>query len=233
MPKKIPAATVSRLPIYARALLSLSSRDILIASSEMISAESHINAAQIRKDLSHIGCFGTRGLGYEVPKLLARINEELGLTRQWRVALVGFGKLGSALVGYRGFFERGFTIAGIYDADPSKVGTEVGSVAIENVADIASSIARSQVDIGIIATPAEAAQSAADALVNAGIRSILNFAPVALEVPKGVGVRNVDLSIELQVLSFYHYNQEESGEPVPSATQAPVQPGAATMSSSN
>lgn len=210
MGKNIPAATVSRLPIYARALLALSSRDIFVASSEMIAAESQINAAQIRKDLSHIGGLGARGLGYEVPRLLAQINEELGLNRSWNVALVGYGKLGAALAEYKGFSERSFAIKAIYDADPVKVGQTVRGITIEDASLISTSLAGKDIDIAVLATPAETAQKAANALVAGGVRSILNFAPVALELPKGISLRNVDLSIELQVLSFYHNNRTNS-----------------------
>lgn len=211
MPKgKIPAATVSRLPIYARALHSLLARGVNTASSELLSTESQVNAAQIRKDLSHIGGEGTRGLGYDVSGLLGRINKELGLDRSWRVALIGYGQLGAALVGYEGFAERGFQIVVIYDADDSKVGNSVSGVSVEHSAQIPSTISDHQVDIAVLAVPAGSAQDAADAAVSGGVKAILNFAPAGLDVPEDVSVRSVDLSVELQVLSFYQFNRNDS-----------------------
>lgn len=204
MAKQIPSATVARLPLYARALLSLSSRGVTVTSSQMLASESHTNAAQVRKDLSYMGAFGTRGLGYDVKYLLSQINRYLGLDRNWTVALAGFGQLGHALVGYKGFSERGFSIVAIYDADPGIVGTDFNSVKVEDSRKMSDSLADKPVDIGIIATPAGVAQEVADAYVRGGVKSILNFAPTVIRVPPDVSVRNVDLSIELQVLSFYH-----------------------------
>jgi len=210
MPKgKIPGATVSRLPIYARALHSLLARGVNTASSDILAHESQVNAAQIRKDLSHIGGEGTRGLGYDVSTLLGRINKELGLDRSWRVALVGYGQLGAALVGYEGFAERGFQIVAIYDADSSKVGSSVAGVSVEDSADIPSTVGDHNVDIVVLAVPASSAQNAADAVVSGGVKAILNFAPAVLDVPQEVSVRSVDLSVELQVLSFYQFNSND------------------------
>ena len=204
MVRHIPGATVSRLPIYARALLALSARGVTVTSSQILAAESHTNAAQVRKDLSYLGAFGTRGLGYDVKFLLSQINRYLGLDRDWTVALVGYGQLGHALLGYKGFSDRGFSIVSIFDADPTKIGQSVNGINVQDAARLSEILKSNPVDIGIIATPSPAAQDAANALVSGGVHSILNFAPVGIRVPPEVSLRNVDLSIELQVLSFYH-----------------------------
>ena len=208
MARKIPPATVNRLPVYLRALLDLSRRGITVASSETIATESQINAAQIRKDLSLIGAPGTRGIGYDVQGLLAEINDEMGLHGEYGVALVGYGKLGAALVGYQGFNERGYRIRAIFDSDPSIIGSKVGEIEVEGLTKMGVLLAARSIEIAVIATPAESAQKAASELVKGGILSILNFAPVALELPEGVAVRNVDMSIELQLLSFHNYSRQ-------------------------
>jgi len=157
----------------------------------------------VRKDLSYLGSYGTRGVGYDVQQLLHLISRELGLTQDWSVLIVGVGNLGHALAGYGGFANRGFRVAGLVDADPARVGEEVGGVRVSHLDELESIVAAEQVSIGVIATPAAAAQAVCDRLVAAGVTSVLNFAPCVLSVPEQVDVRKVDLSIELQILAFH------------------------------
>ena len=199
--RRIPEATVARLPVYLRCLVEVADAKIATISSERLAEMAGVNAAKVRKDLSHLGSYGTRGVGYEVEYLLVQISRVLGLTQDCPVVIVGVGNLGHALANYRGFSARGFRIAALVDADPRKVGERVGDLvvrAIESLPEIVEAGC-----IGIIATPAAAAQDVADRLVAAGVTSILNFAPAVISVPKGVSMRKVDLSIELQILSFY------------------------------
>jgi len=199
----IPEATVNRLPVYLRALYALADRGIATVSSEELAAAAGVNSAKLRKDLSHLGSYGTRGVGYDVEYLVYQVSRELGLTQDWPVIIVGAGNLGHALANYGGFASRGFRIAAIFDSDPLAVGTEIGSQVVRHADEIESVIARHGVSIGVIATPAAAAQAVCERLVAAGITSILNFAPAVLNVPPGVDVRKVDLSIELQILAFH------------------------------
>jgi redox-sensing transcriptional repressor len=201
--KRIPEATVARLPLYLRSLLEVAETKAPTISSERLAELAGVNAAKVRKDLSYLGSYGTRGVGYEVEYLLFQISRELGLTQDWPVAIIGIGYLGHALANYGTFSVRGFRIVALIDADPAKVGEEVAGVAIRPLEDLDVIVATEGVSIGIIATPAHAAQDVADQLVAAGVTSILNFAPVVLNVPEGVSLRKVDLSIELQILSFY------------------------------
>jgi len=200
----IPEATIARLPVYLRVLYACAEQGIATVSSEELAAAAGVNSAKLRKDLSHLGSYGTRGVGYDVDYLVYQVSRELGLTQDWPVVIVGAGNLGRALANYGGFASRGFRIAAVLDADPAVVGTEIAegqvvgsSEAIEEV------VAERGVSIGVIATPAAAAQGVCDRLVAAGVTSILNFAPVVLSVPGGVDVRKVDLSIELQILAFH------------------------------
>ena len=201
--RKIPGAAVARLPLYYRALLELSDDDVDTVSSDQLAAMAGVNAAQVRKDLSYLGSYGTRGVGYEVAFLIDRISRELGLTHDWPVVIVGVGNLGHALANYRGLSARGFRVLALVDADPGKVGESVGELAVEAMAELPEIVRSRGITIGIIATPAAAAQEVADALVAAGVASILNFAPAVIAVPDGVSVRKVDLATELQILSFY------------------------------
>jgi redox-sensing transcriptional repressor len=162
-----------------------------------------VNAAKVRKDLSYLGSYGTRGVGYDVEFLLHQISRELGLTHDWPVVIVGVGNLGHALANYKGFGARGFQIVALVDADPAKVGTRVGNLTVAALDDLPRVVAECGIAIGIVATPAGAAQEVADRLVDAGVTSILNFAPAVVTVPSGVSLRKVDLAIELQILSFY------------------------------
>jgi redox-sensing transcriptional repressor len=199
----IPEATVNRLPVYLRALYALADRGIATVSSEELAAAAGVNSAKLRKDLSHLGSYGTRGVGYDVEYLVYQVSRELGLTQDWPVIIVGAGNLGHALANYGGFASRGFRVAAVFDSDPLVVGTEIAAQIVRHSDEIESVIARHGVSIGVIATPAAAAQGVCERLVAAGITSILNFAPVVLSVPSGVDVRKVDLSIELQILAFH------------------------------
>ena len=199
----IPDATVARLPIYLRALYALADRGVATVSSEELAAAAGVNSAKLRKDLSHLGSYGTRGVGYDVDYLVYQVSRELGLTQDWPVLIVGAGNLGRALANYGGFASRGFRIAALLDCDPAVVGTVIARHTVRSAAEIEDVIERLAVSIGVIATPAAAAQNVCDRLVAAGVTSILNFAPVVLSVPSGVDVRKVDLSIELQILAFH------------------------------
>ena len=201
--RRIPEATVARLPVYLRILLEQSEVGISNVSSEELADLAGVNAAKVRKDLSYLGTYGTRGVGYEVEYLIYQVRRELGLTHDWPVVIVGAGNLGQALAGYGGFGQRGFPVAGIFDVDESKVGSVIGGVEVRALSELSSIVRADHVSIGVVATPASAAQAAADLLVAAGVTSILNFAPVVLTAPSGVNVRKVDLAVELQILSYY------------------------------
>jgi redox-sensing transcriptional repressor len=190
-------------------------------SSDALAAAAGVTGAQVRKDLSQLGSYGTRGVGYDVPSLADEISRELGLTQARDVVLVGVGNLGRALAGYGGFRARGFRIAGLLDVAPERIGTDVDGVLVRAFADLEEVVGATGTAIGVIATPAEAAQGVCDRLVAAGVRSILNFAPVVLAVPPGVEVRKVDLAVELQILSF-HEARRGASVPGPATPFAPV-----------
>jgi redox-sensing transcriptional repressor len=198
---------VARLPLYYRALLEIADQDVTTVSSEQLAELAGVNAAKVRKDLSYLGTYGTRGVGYVVGELVDEIATELGLTHDWPVAIVGLGNLGHALANYRGFGARGFRIVALVDTDASKVGRKVGGLAIESLDDLDTIVADRGVAIGVIAVPAVAAQEVADRLVAAGVGSILNFAPTVVTVPTTVSLRKVDLATELQILSFYQQHR--------------------------
>ncbi len=200
---KIPEMTVRRLSIYSRCLAQLDEDGVKTISSQELAERFHLNSAQVRKDLAYFGEFGIRGIGYYVANLRAELARLLGLDREWRVVLVGFGNLGSALFHYRGFARQGFRIAGIVDDDPAKAGRRVDGLEILPLAELPRAVRQQGIHIGVIAVPGEAAQAVADRLVAAGVRAILNFAPARLKVPKDVRLQNVDLSIELENLSFH------------------------------
>lgn len=206
--RRIPDATVARLPLYHRGLLDLVRAKHSTVSSEALAELTGVNAAKVRKDLSHLGTYGTRGIGYDVENLLHQIARELGLGQNWPVVIVGIGNLGRALASYGGFSARGFRIVALLDANPAVVGTTVGSLAVRSVGDLPRITAGEDGVIGIIATPGQAAQDVADALVTCGVRSILNFTTAVLQVPDEIAVRKVDLSVELQILSFYQQHRE-------------------------
>src|SRR5688572_5694547 len=197
--RRIPEATVARLPVYLQLLVEQSELGIDSISSDGLAELAGVNAAKVRKDLSYLGSYGTRGVGY----LVYQIRRELGLEHEWPVVIVGAGNLGQALAGYGGFNERGFPVAGIVDIDPAKLDTVVGGVRVRPLSDLAQIVSSKSVSIGVVATPPGAAQDAADRLVKVGVTSILNFAPVVLVVPGGVTVRKVDLAVELQILSYH------------------------------
>ena len=176
-------------------------------SSEQLAELAGVNAAKVRKDLSYLGSYGTRGVGYDVTELVDEIAHELGLTQDWPVAIVGLGNLGRALANYRGFGARGFRIVALVDADPAKVGDRVADLPIESIDGLDTIVAERQVAIGVIATPAVVAQEVTDRLVEAGVGAILNFAPAVVTVREGVSLRKVDLATELQILSFYQQHR--------------------------
>ena len=199
----IPEATVARLPVYLRALYGLAERGISTVASEELAAAAGVNSAKLRKDLSHLGSYGIRGVGYDVDYLVYQVSRTLGLTQDWPVVIVGAGNLGRALANYGGFVSRGFTISAMLDSDPAIVGSRIARLIVRHVDELEAVVARHKVAIGVIATPAGSAQAVCDRLVSAGVTSILNFAPLVLSVPEGVDVRKVDLSIELQILAFH------------------------------
>ncbi len=195
--------TVRRLSVYSRCLAHLEEDGIKTISSQELAARFHLNSAQVRKDLAYFGEFGIRGIGYDIANLRAEIQRILGLDREWRVVLVGFGNLGSALFHYRGFRRQGFRIAAIVDDDPAKAGRKADGLSIQRLDDLPRVVGAGGIQIGVIAVPAESAQLVADRLMAAGIRAILNFAPARITVAKDVRLQHVDLSIELENLSFH------------------------------
>jgi redox-sensing transcriptional repressor len=204
--RRIPEATVARLPVYLQVLLAAADHDdgsVATLSSDDLARATGFTAAKVRKDLSFLGSHGTRGVGYPVVELAELISRVLGLTTERSVVLVGAGNLGRALASYEGFLRRGFRLAALVDADAAKVGSEVAGHLVEAAGELPRIVAARDISIAVLATPAAAAQSVADALVAAGITAILNFAPTHLDVPPDVQVRSVDLSTELQILSFY------------------------------
>jgi redox-sensing transcriptional repressor len=189
--------------VYLRALIEMAEQGTATVSSEDLAEAAGVNSAKVRKDLSHLGSYGTRGVGYDVAYLIHQVRRELGLTQHWPVLIAGLGNLGHALANYRGFTERGFRIAALVDADRSKVGEMIDGIRVRHVDDLPAIVAEQEIAIGLICTPAAAAQEVADRMVEAGIRSVLNFAPAIISVPAAVSLRKVDLSIELQILAFY------------------------------
>lgn len=207
--RKIPEATVARLPLYLRSLLEGQHAGLTTISSERLAELAGVNAAKVRKDLSYLGSYGTRGVGYDVEYLLFQMSRELGLTQDWPVAIVGVGNLGQALANYAAFGDRGFPIIALFDADQRVVGTTVHGLEVRHIDELPAVAREHGIAIGIIATPASAAQDVAQVLVDAGVSSILNFAPTVIAVPDDVSLRKVDLAVELQILSFYQ--QRRSG----------------------
>jgi redox-sensing transcriptional repressor len=209
MERDIPDATVSRLPIYRRSLVELVSKGQVTVSSARLAELAGVNAAKVRKDLSYLGTYGVRGVGYDVEYLLGQVGEALGLDVEAPVVIVGMGNLGQALAHYGGFSSRGFPIVALVDASPNKVGQVIDGIDVAHIDELPDLVERLEISVGIISTPAEAAQDVADALVNAGVRSILTFAPTILQVPDSVPLRKVDVATELQILSYY---QQRGGE---------------------
>lgn len=200
--RKVADSTVRRLSLYLRFLEDFEHQGTETVSSESLAHLGGTTSAQVRKDLSCFGSFGKRGLGYRVPELAGQLREILGLTRRYRVAMIGAGKIGSALVHYRGFHQRGFDIAAIFDADASKIGRHWKGLTVRDVAELEAVLGAEPMDMAVIVTPAEAAQGTADRLVKLGVKALLNFAPVQLAVPEDVIVKNVNLALELETLSY-------------------------------
>ena len=205
---------MARLPVYLQILIEQGELGVGNISSEGLAELAGVNAAKVRKDLSYLGSYGTRGVGYEIDYLVYQMRRELGLDHDWPVVIVGAGNLGQALAGYGGFGERGFPIAGVVDIDEVKFDTLVGGVRVRPLDDLPQIVQARNLSIGVIATPPSAAQDAADRLVSAGVTSILNFAPVVLVVPPGVTVRKVDLAVELQILSYHEQRRASQSAPV-------------------
>lgn len=197
----ISRATVARLPHYLRLLEDKEAGETI--SSDLLAEAAGVNAANVRRDLSDLGFQGTRGVGYSVPDLRARIRRELGIERRRKVAIIGAGNLGTALARYGGLAKRGFDVVAIYDVDSNRIGESIGDIKVRDMSVMPSNCQSGLFDMAILAVPARAAQSAAESLVGAGVRSLLNFAPTRVAVPDDVAVRQVDLSTELQILSYY------------------------------
>ena len=200
---KVPEMTIRRLSVYTRCLAQLEEDEITTISSQELANRFGLNSAQVRKDLAYFGEFGVRGIGYYVAGLKAELQKILGLDREWAVALIGFGNLGSALFHYKGFGRQGFRIAVVIDDDAGKIGREVDGVPVVSSRDMAREIKARGIQIAIVAVPPEAAQIVTEQLVAAGIKAVLNFAPIRLRVARDIRLKNVDLSIELETLSFY------------------------------
>jgi redox-sensing transcriptional repressor len=205
--KRIAESTVRRLSAYLRFLEESAQKGVDTISSEELARRGGTTSAQVRKDLSFFGSFGKRGLGYSVAELIASLREILGLQREWKVIIVGAGKIGMALGQYDGFQERGFIVTAVYDTDPRKIGTQWGTTQVRDMATAEADIAREHPDIAVLAVPGREAQSAADRLVRSGVTAILNFAPTQLQVPPDVSVRNVNMAMELEGLSFILTNR--------------------------
>lgn len=212
--RAVPEAAVARLAVYLRVLSSLIEQDVSTISSEELAGAAGVNSAKLRKDLSYVGSYGTRGVGYDTALLAENIERLLGLTRRHSVAVVGIGNLGHALANYPGFPSRGFPVAALFDVDDDLVGVPVGGLPVDHTDDIPSICAQREVTIGVVCTPAAAAQDVCDLLVEGGVRCILNFAPVVLQVPAGVEVRKVDLAVEMQILSFHDARRADGLLPV-------------------
>jgi redox-sensing transcriptional repressor len=206
--RDIPEATVARLPVYLRALTTLAEAGTGTCSSEDLAAAAGVNSAKLRKDLSYLGSYGTRGVGYDVDYLRYQIAREIGVTQDWPVVIVGIGNLGHALANFSGFRSRGFRVVALLDADPQRRGEQVAGVDVRDFDDLEAIVCEHSVAIGVISTPASAAQAVSDRMVAAGITSILNFAPTVIAVPDGVDVRKVDLSIELQILAYHEQRKQ-------------------------
>jgi len=199
---RLSDATINRIPLYLRALQELNEKDWYIISSNDLADLVGVQPAQLRKDLSYLGEFGTRGVGYDISHLKNQLSNRIGLTKKWSIAVIGAGRLGQALIRYQEFKKHDLDIRAVFDNDPSKIGKKIESKYILDISEIKNVVEEEGIQIGIITTPAESAQLAAKLLVEAGIKAILNFTPTSIEVPDKVQVRHVDLSVELQILIF-------------------------------
>jgi redox-sensing transcriptional repressor len=206
--KRIADSTVRRLSAYLRFLEDFETRGLTTISSEELAKRGGTTSAQVRKDLSFFGSFGKRGLGYSVPELAAQLREILGLGREWRVVIVGAGKIGAALAQYRGFRQRGFTILAAYDNNPDKIGRRLEGIPVRDIGQLEHDMARDKPDIVVLTVPGEEAQSVLDRVVKAGIKAILNFAPTQLQAPADVTVKTVNMAMELEGLSFALTNRD-------------------------
>jgi len=200
---EIPPVVIDRLPLYARALAALEAHGREVVSSQELGVHLNVTPAQIRKDLSYFGRFGKQGRGYNVRKLLDELRRILGLNRQWKMALIGTGRLGRAILGYEGFAPQGFRIVEAFDSDPETIGTTVNSLLIKNSAELERVLSANPVEVGIVAVPAETAQDVIDSLVRCGVRAILNYAPTAAHVPRGVHIKRIDPVLALQGMTYY------------------------------
>jgi redox-sensing transcriptional repressor len=200
--RKVAESTIRRLSLYLRFLEEFEGQGIETVSSGALASRGSTTSAQVRKDLSFFGSFGKRGLGYPVPELADHLRQILGLKRRYRVALIGAGKIGSALVQYRGFKQRGFDIVAIFDSDPAKVGRQWNGLTVLDVESLEKEVSRQAIDMAVLVTPADAAQAVADRIVALGVKAVLNFAPVQLNVPDDVVVKTVNLALELETLSY-------------------------------
>ena len=207
--KRIAESTIRRLSLYLSFLEEIEARGVPTTSSDDLAKLGGTTSAQVRKDLSFFGSFGKRGLGYSVPELSSRLRKILGLGRQWRVCIIGAGKIGAALARYAGFAERGFIVSGVYDSDPRKIGTRWGNVTVRDEAQLERDITSHNYQIAVLAVPADAAQKLVDRAVKAGIKGILSFAPVQLNVPDDVALRTVNMAMELEALTFALTNKRD------------------------
>ena len=209
---RIPEATVARLPLYLRGLDAFPVGVTATVSSDELADLAGVNAAKVRKDLSHLGTYGTRGVGYDATFLRFQISQALGVANVWPVVVCGMGNLGRALANHTGFTDRGFPVVAATDSDPGKIGTIVDGVPVHAPGELGDIVRRLDVAIGVISTPAEAAQGTADALVAAGVTSIMSFTPTVLSAPDGVEIRSVDLATELQILGFHLHRDRIAGD---------------------
>lgn len=207
MPIEIPDVVIDRLPVYARALAALERSGREVVSSQELGSQLGVTPAQIRKDLSYFGRFGKQGRGYNVRRLLEELHQILGLDRKWMMVVVGVGQLGRAVLSYGGFVPQGFRIVDAFDADPAVIGQQVDHLIVKSVEQIREALAGRPVDIGIVATPAVSAQKVIDALVECGVKAILNYAPIAAHVPPHVHVKDIDPVLSLQSMTFYLKNE--------------------------
>jgi redox-sensing transcriptional repressor len=206
--KRIADSTVRRLSAYLRFLEDFEGRGLSTISSDELARRGGTTSAQVRKDLSFFGSFGKRGLGYSVPVLAGQLRDILGLSREWRVIIIGAGKIGAALVAYRGFRQRGFHILAAYDTNREKVGSLLEGIRVRDIASLEKDVAKEQPDIAVVTVPSENAQAVVDRVVRAGIKAILNFAPTQLQVPPDVTVKTVNMAMELEGLSFALTNRD-------------------------
>jgi redox-sensing transcriptional repressor len=203
MSLEIPEVVINRLPVYARALTELAMRGETVVSSQALGELLDVTPAQISKDLSYFGRFGKQGRGYNVNSLLSKLREILGIDRQWRLILVGVGRLGQAIAEYGGFGPQGFEIVAAFDANQAVVGRQIGGVSVKPIEEMERFLKTTRVDIGIVAVPANDAQRVVDRLVALGVRAILNYAPITAHVPKDVTIRHIDPVLAMQSMTFY------------------------------